>query len=138
MPEDIRRQFAAGFSANTSRYQGPLVQYLLVRTGSREEQIRVAVTPGVEGYLALYEVDSSGNSKRLYPGGDVAARVLANQRIQIPAEPVEISETGTRLQLVLVPTPIAAGVSGGFISGAAALKSRQSTPLVVDIPIGPK
>jgi hypothetical protein len=147
LPDAIRQQFSAGLAANARLYLGPLVRYSLVRGAAAADGVRVEVTTGVAGYLALYEIDASGNSKRVYPAGEVATPVLPNQAIQIPDQPLVV-DAGARLRLVLVPsgttlgTGSIGGVTGGAVNGAAprALMSplqTEPTPLVVDIPVGP-
>lgn len=138
IPASIEQQFAAGFAFNAPLYQGPLVQYAVLRSGPEGRAIRVQVTAGVAGYLALYEVDSVGNATRVYPAGQVAARIAPNLPIQIPAEPIEIREGGARLRLVVVQAP--APVGNGFsprTQGAIGGADVQSTPLVVEIPLAP-
>ena len=144
IPDAVRRQFAAGFDANAPVYQGPLVRYSLLRTGPDGHAVRVQVTTGVAGYLALYEVADSGSTTRVYPAGDLAARVMPNLPIQIPSRPIEVPAAGAKLRLVLVPAPMPAIT--GFVGGAdttigtgnAPLADAvPSTPLVVDIPLAP-
>jgi hypothetical protein len=146
IPDAIRRQFAAGFDANAPRYQGPAVEYSVVRTGQAGEDVRVEVTSHIAGYMALYEVDVHGNSKRVYPldsgGNDPAVRVLPNLVIQIPNNPMKIANAGVRLRLVVVPSTTAmAGQLGGVVNGladqAASSFPATPTPLVVDIPLAP-
>ncbi len=147
LPDAVRQQFSAGLSANARLYLGPLVRSSLVRGAAAGDGVRVEVTTGVAGYLALYEIDPSGNSKRIYPASDVATQVLPNQTIQIPTEPVVV-DSGARLRLVVVPTGTTlgtgsiGGVTGGTVNGAAptalmAPLQTAPTPLVVDIPVGP-
>jgi hypothetical protein len=152
LPDAIRQQFSAGLAANARLYLGPLVKYSLVRGASAGDGVRVEVTTGVAGYLALYEVDASGNSKRIYPGSEsaaseVATPVLPNQAIQIPNQPVVV-DSGARLRLVVVQagttlgTGSVVGVVGGTLNGASSTApmeplQRALTPLVVDIPVGP-
>jgi hypothetical protein len=152
LPDAVRQQFSAGLAADARLYLGPLVRYSLVRGASAGDGVRVEVTTGVAGYLALYEIDASGNSKRVYPAGEsaaseVATQVLPNQAIQIPNQPVVV-DSGARLRLVMVPAGTTAvtgsvgGVTGGAVNGAAptalmAPLQAAPTPLVVDIPVGP-
>jgi hypothetical protein len=147
LPDAIRQQFSAGFAANARFYVGPEVRYSLLRGAAAGDGVRVEVTTGVAGYLALYEIDASGNSKRVYPPSEVAMQVLPNQTIQIPTEPVVV-DSGARLRLVVVPAGTTAvtgsvgGVVGGTLNGASSTApmeplQRALTPLVVDIPVGP-
>lgn len=147
IPEAVRQQFSVGFAANSPLYQGPLVKYSLVRSGPAGKEVRVEVTPQMGGYLALYEVDVSGGSKRVYPVGDVAERVFADVAIHIPNSPIRIA-TGERLRLVVVPqaavlrgTAGSLRVVGGFVNGvveqAASPLGAPPGPIVVDIPLAP-
>jgi hypothetical protein len=144
IPEAVRQQFSAGFPANAQFYQGPLVRYSLVRSGPAGEGLRVEVTTGMAGYVALYQVDKGGNSKRVYPVDQPAVRVMAGLAIQIPNSPIKLADAGDRLRLVLVPAvpSDAIGQLGGAVNGAAlgtgpAPFPAPASPLVVDIPLGP-
>jgi hypothetical protein len=152
IPEAVRRQFSAGFPANAPFYQGPLVRYSLVRSGPAGDGLRVEVTTGMAGYLALYQVDTGGNSKRVYPveqpadqpTNEPAVRVMAGQTIQIPNSPIKLADVGNRLRLVLVPAVPSntIGQLGGAVNGAVlgtgpAPLPAPATPLVIDIPLAP-
>ncbi len=143
IPASVRQQFAEGPRSGVPLYQGPLVQYAVLRSGPEGRAIRVQVTTGIAGYLALYEVDTAGNSTRVYPAGEVAARIAPNVPIQIPAEPIEIREAGAKLRLVVLQAPVVQAQrpavqeflprTQGALGGAAV----QATPLVVEIPLAP-
>jgi cytoskeletal protein RodZ len=142
IPEAVRQQFAAGFAANAPLYQGPLVRFSVARGGQDGDAVRVDVSTAIAGYLALYHVDAAGNSKRVYPANGVATQVLPNIAMQIPINPVKV-DAGEKLRLVLVPA-VAAGVVGalgGAVNNAVQPEIRKplpsSTPLVVEIPLGP-
>ena len=144
MPDAIRQQFASGFVASSPPYEGPLVQYSLVRSGPNGDALRVNVTSGVAGYIALYEVDAAGKSKQVYPENQPAILVLAGSTTQIPSAPIQIVQAGEKLRLVVVPAPSSAiattGALGGVINGApkdALSIPVPPAPLVVDIPLGP-
>jgi Domain of unknown function (DUF4384) len=148
MPEAVRQQFSAGFAGNVPQYQGPLVRYSIVRSGPAGDGVRVAVTTSIPGYLALYEVDAAGNSKRVYPSSDVAAPVQPTVTIRIPTDPIKMAGARDRLRLVVVPQAVvvsqsfgAVGTVGGFVNGvvdqAASTLPAAPTPLVVDIPLAP-
>jgi hypothetical protein len=142
IPTAVRQQFSSNVVTTAPLYQGPLVRYSLVRT---DQAVRVQVTSGIAGYLALYQVDASGNSRRVYPSGnnDVAGPVSPNQPIEIPSEPLKLADAGAKLRLVLVPAPPAAvtgslgGAVGGLVNDATLPIQAPLTPLVVDIPLGP-
>lgn len=134
--EAVRQQISAGLAKDAALYQGPLLRYSLVRSGRDDRAVQVEVTSGIAGYLALYEVDAAGNTKRVYPAGEEASRLLPNAPTQIPANPITVAE-GSRLRLVLAPAPPPA--AGGFLGGAPAslATGNAQAPLVVDIPVGP-
>jgi len=155
IPDAIRQQFAAGFAANAPLYQGPLVRYSIVRGGAAGDGIRIEVTTGIAGYLALYQVDVAGNSKQVYPASEPAVAVLPNLTIQIPGSPIKMADSGGKLRLVVVPQPAVVGqpgqaqfgqgllgqgrlggTVGGVVNGAAdqaVSPFLPPTPLVVDI-----
>jgi Domain of unknown function (DUF4384) len=144
IPDAIRQEFSTAFVESASPYQGPLVQYSLVRSGPDGDAVQVEVTTEIAGYLALYELDAAGNSKLVYPPNDSAARVFPSVTIQIPNSPIKIADATGRLRLVVVPA--APSVVMGQLNGAAggttlgtgnALLQQQSAPLVIDIPLAP-
>ena len=150
IPEAVRRQFSDGLAANAPFYTGPLVRYSVVRSGPAGDEIRVAVTAQLAGYLALYRVDPAGNLKRVYPADAVAVRVSPDLTIQVPNEPIKIGGAGERLRLVILPAALSevigqlgrTGVVGGAVNGAvlgtgAARLSAPRAPLIVDIPLAP-
>jgi hypothetical protein len=137
VPAAVRQKFSAGLETSAALYQGPLVRYSLLRSGPRGNSVRVEVTIGIAGYLALYELDAAGKSTEVYPTNNVATRVLPNQAIQIPANPIGIPD-GSRLRLVVVPAPPQA--VNGFLAGGDTTIGTGTpplAPLVVDIPLVP-
>jgi hypothetical protein len=146
IPEAIRQQLTAAVAANAPLYQGPLVRYSLVRGSSDGNMVRVDVSTSVGGYLALYRVDASGNSTRVYPANEVAAQVPPNLAMQIPIDRVKVAP-GERLRLVLIPStpPGVMGALGGVAARDAITATKPSAaepgtppaPLVVDIPVVP-
>ena len=136
---------ASAFSAAAVRplppdaplYQGPLVRYSVIRSGPDGNAIRVEVTTGIAGYLALYRLDAAGNSTLVYPAKDPAALVEPDVTIQIP-----ITDTSGRLRLVVVPAAPSAAIGqlGGAVNGTALGTGTPPlpvppTPLIVDIPL---
>jgi Domain of unknown function (DUF4384) len=143
MPASVRQQFSAGFALDAPLYQGPLVRYSVVRSGPDGSAIRVEVSTAIAGYLALYQVDAAGNSKRVYPVSEPAEYVAPGVTIQIPSSPTRIADAGGRLRLVVIPaTPSATiGLLGGAVNGTTLgtgtppLPAPPPTPLIVDIPL---
>jgi hypothetical protein len=147
IPDAIRQKFAAGFDANAPLYQGPLVRYSVIRGGQAGDEIRIEVSIGITGYLALYELDTAGNSKRVYPANDPAMLMPADSTLRIPNDPIKIADAKEKLRLVLIaatPAGVAGqlGAVGGAVNGTAlgtgaAPFPAQPTSLVVDVPLGP-
>jgi len=139
VPDAVRQQLAAAAVNDAPLYQGPLLRYSLLRGGRDDRGVRVEVTAALAGYVALYDVDPAGNSKRVYPAEEEAARVLPNIPLQIPEQPIRVA-SGSRLRLVLAPAPLPP--VNGLLAGAQAALGKVNppqpqTPLVVDIPVAP-
>ncbi len=143
IPAEIRQQFSAGFASNAPLYQGPLVRYSVVRSGTDGGDIRVELTTGIAGYLALYQVDTVGNATRLYPASEPAELVAPDVTIQIPSSPIRIADAGARLRLVVLPAAPSKtiGQLGGAVNGTVLgtgtppLPAPPPAPLIVDIPL---
>jgi hypothetical protein len=139
IPEEVRRQFSPQIAVAGQLYQGPLVQYAPVRQGPGGETVRFDVTTGITGYLALYQVDPSGNAKHVYPESELAAPVAAGGTIQLSSLPIKAADSGEKLRLVVVPAalPQARGVLGGakghLVTGATLRVRPARKPLVVDL-----
>jgi hypothetical protein len=117
-------------------YKGPLLQYSLAKrdttgtdsalpAGARPQPgdaIMLTVLPGVAGYLSLYQLDSSGDWKRLFPAAEQGLLVAANTRQTIPDAPIVVTTAEQKLRLMLVPV---------------AAQQAAPTPLVMDITISP-
>jgi hypothetical protein len=126
----------AGAPGLMADYKGPLLQYSLTKrdtTGTDSalpagarlqpgDAIRLTVLPGVAGYLSLYQLDSSGDWKRLFPAAEQGLLVSANVRQTIPDAPIIVTTAEQKLRLMLVP---------------AAAQPAAPAPLVMDITIGP-
>jgi hypothetical protein len=117
-------------------YKGPLLQYSLVKrdtTGADSpfpasarpqpgDAIKLTVLPGVQGYLSLYQLEPSGDWKRLFPATEQGLLVAANARQTIPDSPIIVTTTEQKLRLMLVPV---------------AAQQAAPAPLVMNITIGP-
>jgi hypothetical protein len=126
----------AGVARFKADYKGPLLQFTLVKrdtTGTDSalpasarpqpgDAIRLTVSPGIAGYLSLYQLDPSGNWKRLFPAAEQGLLVSANARQTIPDSPIIVTTAEQKLRLMLVPV---------------AAQQAAPAPLVVDITIGP-
>jgi hypothetical protein len=141
LPAAVLKEFSAGYPANAPLYSGPLVRYSLFRTSPAADRAidtaRIDVFTGVAGYLALYQLDASGGSKRLYPAGTPAVFVAANSTSQIPSVPIPTSAAQEKLRLVIVPaaepTPTVVGALADTSQNAMQKAAIAPTPLVVDI-----
>jgi hypothetical protein len=139
IPDAIRQQFSAGFAANIPLYEGPLLRYSLLRSGPAGDEVRVEVSTTIAGYLALYQIDSAGISRRVYPASDPAALVLPNLTAQIPASPIKIANFSDKLRLVVVPADIPPALMDRLsrsVTKAVEKTAAAPTPLVVDIALG--
>lgn len=73
------------------------------------DAVRLNVFPATTGYLSLYERDSSGEWKRLYPATGSGIQVNANTAYMVPDSPIDI-QGEKPLRLVLSPAPFATAV----------------------------
>jgi hypothetical protein len=156
-PAGVTKQFLGGFGGAIPNYNGPLVRYSLLKRDANGvdstlpsgeqlkpgDAIRLRVTPGAPGYLALYQLDKSGESRRVFPATDVAIPVLANISYTMPAGPILVTDTDAGLRIVLAPAPLSGGTPSKVAPQAASAMKAQSlaiapAPLVVDIPFGAK
>jgi hypothetical protein len=157
-PDGVTKQFLAGFSGAVPKYSGPLVRYSLLKRDANGvdstlpssdqlkpgDAIRLTVTPGAQGYLALYQLDKSGESRRVFPATDVAIPVLANISYTIPPAPILVRDTDAGLRIVLAPALLSGGAPSKVAApqAARALKAQSvaiaPAPLVVDISFGAK
>jgi hypothetical protein len=126
----------AGAPGLVADYKGPLLQYSFAKrdtagtdsalpAGARPqpgEAIRLTVLPGVAGYLSLYQLDPSGDWKRLFPAAEQGLLVAANAPQTIPDSPIIVTTTEQKLRLMLVPV---------------AAQPAAPAPLVMNITIGP-
>jgi len=126
----------AGAPGLAADYKGPLLQYSLVKrdatgadsalpAGARPQAgdaIRLTVLPGVAGYLSLYQLDPSGDWKRLFPATEQGLLVSANARRTIPDAPIIVTSAEQKVRLMLVPITA---------------QPAAPAPLVMDITIGP-
>ena len=80
------------------------------------DAVRLNVVSAVPGYLTLYQLDSTGDSKRLFPAADQGLFVAPNATATIPDSPIIVTDMEQKFRLTLQP-----------LDGA---------PLTVDITVG--
>jgi hypothetical protein len=80
------------------------------------DAVRLNVVSAVPGYLTLYQLDSTGDWKRLFPAADQGLFVAPNATATIPDAPIVVTDMEQKFRLTLQP-----------LDGA---------PLTVDITVG--
>jgi hypothetical protein len=104
---------AVGFATN---FRVPQLQYSLLKrdtagaysaSGIRALQpgdvVRLNVLSAIDGYLSLYQLDPSGDWKRLFPAADPGQLVAANIPATIPDSPIIVTAGEQRFRLTLAP-----------------------------------
>lgn len=146
VPPPRKQELTAGIASNSPLYSGPLVRYLLLRSGPSGGAIRIEVVSQLAGYLALYRVDEAGQWQRVFPVNAPEIAIAANTAYQIPESPIALGGAQDKLRLVIDPAePAASSLAGDRITtgqlvaprAQALRKSAAPTPLVVEIAIGP-
>ncbi len=160
VPAEWAKQLTTGGNAIQSNYtNGPLLRYSVIRPNANAaagasdadlkagDFVQLSVSPGVSGYLALYELDSTGDWRRTYPVATPGIPVMANTSYAIPDAPIRVPASPGRLRLVLAPT-ISQSFAGALmersdvrakkVAGAAEKRQEPRGPLVVDVTIQPK
>jgi hypothetical protein len=135
-----RAQLASAV-AGVANYQGPLLRYSLLKqdvngaevalaSGAElkaGDTVRLRVSPGLSGYLALYERDAAGQWKPIS-----GAIVQAGASYDVPATPIRVSSNEQRFRLALDPS---APPRAQADARAKTMRAEQAprTPLVVEI-----
>jgi hypothetical protein len=144
VPPDVSKQFAVGFNGPVSSYSGPLLRYSVFRRNAEGtfaplaaaeklkagDTIRVTVTPGVAGYLAVYRLNRSAEATRVFPAVDAAKAVEANVSYVVPESAVELTSADQRVRVVLAPREL-----DSFAKTQRVSKALAPAPLIVDIPV---
>ena len=103
------------------------------------DAVRIMVLPAVAGYLSLYELDASGDWKRLTPATEPGVMVSANAAQTIPDAPIIVKDTEQKFRLTLVPlsqqAPLAKENLEKSKAPTAAAVKKADGPLVTDITI---
>ncbi len=140
--EDVARARAVsalsgGLSAGTggvvANLKAPLLQYSLVKRdlegtysvpNARPQPgdlVRLRVLTAVAGYLSLYQLDPSGDWKRLFPAAEQGLLVAPSVAVIIPDSAIIVTDTEQKFRLTLVRADTQAAAA----------------PLTVDVTIGP-
>jgi len=93
--------------------------------------VRISVSVGVPGSLALFERDASGELRQVFPIAGQNASVAANSSFTIDW-PIAIAASAENFRLTLSPAYLQTD------KGVEVAKQRTPAPLAVDIQIGPK
>jgi hypothetical protein len=105
---------AVGFATN---FRAPQLQYSLLKrdaTGVYSpspsvpvlqpgDAVRLNVMSAIDGYLSLYQLDPSGDWKRLFPAAEPGQLVAANIPAAIPDSPIIVTAVEQRFRLTLAP-----------------------------------
>ncbi len=104
------------------------------------DAVRITVLPAVAGYLSLYQLDASGDWKRLAPQAEQGLLVSANAAQTIPESPIIVKDTEQKFRLMLAPLSQQALLAKDTLekskaTAAAAPEKKAGEPLVMDITI---
>ncbi len=81
------------------------------------DAVRWNVFTAVAGYLSLYQLDESGDSKRLFPAAEPGLLMSANGSAAIPDSPIIVTDKEQKFRLTLMPV--------------------DQAPLTIDLTVGP-
>ena len=102
------------------------------------DAVRINVLPSAAGYLNLYERDSSGSLKRLFPVAGAGVKVNPNTTYTMPDSPIDVKNE-EQLRLVLSPEPaVAVPISKMKAVEIQPQRADKTTPVVVDITLTSK
>ena len=153
LPAPAAQQPIAGIGGFTANSAGPLLRYSLVSRNANGvytplaagvpprsgDAVRITVLPAVAGYLSLYELDPSGDWKRLTPATEPGLMVSANVAQTIPDSPIIVKDTEQKFRLMLAPlaqqAPLAKDSLEKSKATTAAAVKKADAPLVTDITI---
>jgi Domain of unknown function (DUF4384) len=153
--EQLRQaQLSAGVGGGFSKAPPPVSYSLLKRDESGAyqplppdaelqtgDEVRLTVSPTRSGYLSLSRQDAAGQWTRVFPEAGPGLPVNANANYTIPDSPIDVTDLDQTLRLTLVPASMIGASSTGQVKAKTAplkKESASSTPLVVDLTIGPK
>jgi hypothetical protein len=93
--------------------------------------VRISVSVGMPGSLALFERDASGDLRQVFPAAGQNAAVAANSSFTIDW-PIAIATSAENFRLTLSPADLQTD------KRVEVAKKRPPEPLALDIQIGPK
>jgi hypothetical protein len=93
--------------------------------------VRISVSVGMPGSLALFERDASGDLRQVFPAAGQSATVAANSSFTIDW-PIAIAPSAETFRLTLSPADLQTD------KGVEVAKKQTPAPLALDIQIGPK
>ncbi len=144
----------AGTGCVVANYRGPLLRYSLVSRNASGgysplaagvaprsgDAVRITVLSAVAGYLSLYQLDASGDWKRLAPQAEQGLLVSANAAQTIPESPIIVKDTEQKFRLMLAPLSQQALLAKDSLekskaTAASAPEKKAGEPLVMDITI---
>lgn len=146
-PPQMTAQLGAVTGGAVNSYVGPLLHYSLLRREANGtdvplapaadlkagDLVRLSVSTGTPGNLALYQLDAAGQWNRVS-----GATVAANSTTVLPDSPIQIQSNAQRFRLTLsriVPqSQNAAGIGGG---GGGKKDAARAEPATVAAPYAP-
>jgi hypothetical protein len=143
-------QFNTAFSAATLT---PVRYTLLKRDASGADQplstdtglnprdgVRIRVAPTTSGYLFLSRQDAAGQWTRIFPETGAGLPVAANGNYIIPDSTIEVTQTGQRFRITLIPASMLTVEAAGQLKAKTRdikKESNPNPPFFVDLVIGP-
>lgn len=104
------------------------------------DSVRLNVSPAVSGYLSLFQLDPSGEWKRIFPESPEGTHVTANTDYTIPAAAIEVQDSAQKFRISLMADEVGARAKTAnkqSIRAAAAQPATGTVPLTVDLTIAP-
>jgi hypothetical protein len=104
--------------------------------------------PALSGFVSLSQLDQSGNWKRDFPPSGPGIPVVANSAYSLPATPIEVTDKDEKFRVMLsLATPETLSkvavekdslTKKRAVVGALQKGTTETSPLFVDLTIGPK
>jgi hypothetical protein len=103
------------------------------------DSVRLNVSPAVSGYLSLYQLDPSGESKRIFPESPEGTHVTANTDYTVPEAGIEVQNGAQKFRISLTVDEVGerAKTASKQSVRAAAQPATGAVPLTVDLTITP-
>jgi hypothetical protein len=104
------------------------------------DSVRLNVSPAVSGYLSLYQLDPSGEWKRIFPESPQGTHVTANTDYTVPEAAIEVQNGALKFRISLTVDEVgerAKTASKQSIRAAVAQSAAGTVPLTVDVTIAP-